>query len=237
MHRELKELSKKIGTSDSSFVKVLGTMMRFLPKTFQLQLINVRKDRTIHDLIKKVQKEKGFTMWPDELAFLYSLASTLKSLDGDFAEVGVYRGGSAKVICEAKGDKPLNLFDTFSGLPKPGSFDEYLSEGQLTESLSNVERYLSNYKKVFFYPGVFPADTAKFVTDRYFSFVHLDVDFYDSTLECLRFFYPRMVGGGGLVSHDFSTLLGVRKAFDDFFLDKQELVIELPTSQCLVIKR
>ena len=35
------------------------------------------------------------------------------------AEVGVYQGVSAKLICEAKGDKELHLFDTFEGLPDP----------------------------------------------------------------------------------------------------------------------
>ena len=36
-----------------------------------------------------------------------------RKLSGDIAEVGVYRGGSAMIICEAKGNKKLHLFDTF----------------------------------------------------------------------------------------------------------------------------
>ena len=36
---------------------------------------------------------------------------------GDIAEVGVYKGGSAKIICSAKGDRHLHLFDTFAAFP------------------------------------------------------------------------------------------------------------------------
>ena len=52
---------------------------------------------------------------------IYSLAKAQSKRPGDFAEVGVYQGGSARVICEAKGSKRLRLFDTFSGLPEDSS--------------------------------------------------------------------------------------------------------------------
>ena len=39
------------------------------------------------------------------------------------AEVGVYQGVSAKLICEAKGDKELHVFDTFEGLPDKSGTD------------------------------------------------------------------------------------------------------------------
>jgi hypothetical protein len=45
-----------------------------------------------------------------------------------------------------------------------------------------------------------------------------------------------MEKGGMLISHDYSTVPGVKKAFDEYFADKPETVIELPTSQCLFIK-
>ena len=33
-------------------------------------------------------------------------------LPGDFAEVGCFQGASTRLICEAKGDKTLHVFDT-----------------------------------------------------------------------------------------------------------------------------
>ena len=48
---------------------------------------------------------------------LYSSLKAVKDLAGDIAEIGVYKGGTAKLICELKGNKNLYLFDTFEGLP------------------------------------------------------------------------------------------------------------------------
>jgi hypothetical protein len=66
--------------------------------------------------------------------------------------------------------------------------------------------------------------------------VNLDVDTHESTKQCLEFFYPRLSPGGILISHDYITAPGVKKAFDDFFLGKAEPVLETAGSQCLVVK-
>ena len=60
-----------------------------------------------------------------------------------------------------------------------------------------------------------PRDWITFV----FSFVHLDVDLYQSTKDGLAWFYPRLNRGGILISHDYSNADGVRKAFDEFFAE------------------
>ena len=39
---------------------------------------------------------------------------------------------------------------------------------------------------------------------------------------CLEFFYSRMSPGGIILSHDYMTAPGVKKAFDDFFEDRAE---------------
>jgi hypothetical protein len=69
-----------------------------------------------------------------------------------------------------------------------------------------------------------------------FSFVHLDVDLYESTKGALEFFYPRMPAGAVLISHDYVEFPGVRSAFDDFFGDKPEPVVEMSGNQCMVVK-
>jgi O-methyltransferase len=45
-----------------------------------------------------------------------------------------------------------------------------------------------------------------------------------------------MSPGGVILSHDYATTPGVRKAFDDFFANKAEPVLETAGSQCLVVK-
>ena len=78
--------------------------------------------------------------------------------------------------------------------------------------------------------------TYEYLKDNKFSFVHLDVDIYTSTKESLKFFYPRMNKGGAIISHDYVSSNGVRKAFDDFFKNKKEYLLQVSDSQCLIIK-
>ncbi len=231
----MKEIIRKIGSSSHPAVKKLANGLRLGIKLPLFQLLSFRKEAGVISLIKKIQKERGFMMWPDEMVMLYNIATMMRDKEGDYAEVGVSTGGSAKLICEIKGNKPLHLFDTFEGLPEPTRDDLNLTKGQYGCSLASVQEYLSAYPGVRYYSGYFPS-TAAPVADLRFSFVHLDVDLYRSTFAGIAFFYPRLVKGGILISHDYSTLPGVKLAFSEYFADKEESVIELPTSQCLVVK-
>ena len=83
---------------------------------------------------------------------------------------------------------------------------------------------------------VFFPDTGAALTDERFSFVHLDVDIYESTIGSLEWFYPRMLRGGIIISHDFMTAAGPRKAFTEFFERLPEPLIELPGNQGMIVK-
>ena len=183
--------------------------------------------------------KRGMLLNACEACQIVETASATHKVAGDLAEVGVYRGGSAKLICAVKGDRPLHLFDTFDGLPpltrEDGASSRFWAN-QFTSQLDAVRDYLRAYPQVFFYKGLFPA-TADPVKDRTFSFVHVDVDLYESTAACLAWFYPRMSRSGVMMCHDYNNAPGVRKAVDEFFIDKPEVVISQPAgSHCLIIK-
>lgn len=193
--------------------------------------------RSVINLIHKIKRETEMIQSDNEAYQIFMAVKRTEKVDGDIAEVGTYKGGSAKLICETKGNKSLHLFDTFEGIPKVDQIDKpYYYTGKYTSSLENIKKYLKIYGNVYFYKGVFPV-SAKPVENKNFSFVHLDVDTYESTLDCLQFFYPRICKGGVLISHDYTDMSpGVRKAFDEFFSDKPEPIIELSGSQCLIVK-
>jgi hypothetical protein len=163
------------------------------------------------------------------------------SVPGDFAEVGVFRGGGARVLREVKDGRLLHLFDTFSGMPETDpTRDTTHKAGDFADaSLEGVQRYLGA-EGIRYYPGFFPDTTRGHETalDR-FAFVHLDVDIYQSTLDALRFFYPRLSPGGMIVTHDYSaqSCPGVAAAYDEFFADKPERVLPIWDSQAVVVKR
>jgi len=187
--------------------------------------------------LKKIHAETELLLEDIEAYHIYMAVKRTGKVPGDIAEVGVYKGGSAKIICSVKGDRHLHLFDTFEGLPKVDEIDMVwpFYEGKFAASYDSVRDYLKDERNVSFYKGIFPA-TSDPVKETRFSMVNLDVDCYESTRLCLEFFYSRMNPGGIILSHDYVTAPGVKKAFDDFFDGKAEPVLETAGSQCLVVK-
>jgi O-methyltransferase len=187
------------------------------------------------DRVTAISAERSLLLNHCEACQLISAVKATEKIPGDLAEVGVAYGASAKLISEQAPAKSLHLFDTFDGLPSPGSVDSpKFFMGQFKSSLNDVRKYLDS-RQAHFYQGVFPS-TSEPVKDKMFSFVHLDVDLYESTLACLQFFYPRLSTGGILISHDWLTAEGVNMAFREFFADKPEPVIELIGYQCMIVK-
>lgn len=208
----------------------------FLNRSDEIIFYNELNNDIVFNLIRQIKKETEMLLTNNEAYQVYMAVKRTKKIKGDIAEVGVYKGGSAKIVCEVKGNRHLHLFDTFEGLPEVGDFDTFYCKGQYKASYKDVKKYLQHYPNVHFYKGMFPK-TAKQIRHKKFSFVNLDVDIYESTLNCLKFFYPRLTKGGILISHDYSNSSGVKKAFEEFFTDKPEPIIELIGSQCLIIKK
>ena len=191
----------------------------------------------IMKLIHRIKKESDMLLGDTEAYTIYMSVKNTKKIPGDIAEVGSYRGGSAKLICKAKGNKTLHVFDTFEGLPEISIFDKKspVKKRDYPAVYESVKKYLSKYSNVRIYKGLFPT-TAKPIINKRFSFVNLDTDLYESTLSGLKFFYPRMNTGGIIISHDYFGCPGVKKAVDEFFHQKKEPVVEIPGTQCLVVK-
>lgn len=234
----MKKLVKKIITWLAS-TKLLAFPRRIIGGAIAYSMIycNGPERAKVLDLVREIKNETEMGLGDGDAYQVYTAVQRTKKIDGDIAEVGVYRGGSAKLICEAKENRPLHLFDTFEGLPDLCEIDdpEQFHKGKFLASLESVKDCLKKYPNVHFYKGLFPS-TAEPIKSKKFSFVHLDVDLYESTLNCIEFFYPRMSSGGIIISHDYTSTPGVRKAFDGFFKDKPEPVIELLGSQCMVVK-
>lgn len=188
-------------------------------------------------LIREVKAENEMLLSDLEAYQILMTVQKTEKLPGEIAEVGVYKGGSAKLIRETT-KKPLHLFDTFEGLPNlsPSDDPKNFKSGDCYASLEGVKEYLKKYEGISYYKGLFPGTSGP-IRDKLFSFVHLDVDMYESTRDSLEFFYSRMIPGGAIISHDYPSYAGVKRAFDEFFKDKPEIIIEtFGTGQALVIK-
>ena len=212
----------------------------FFSEKHRKKIINV-----VHKVINESKKDniEGGTIQLHEGYNLISCLNSVIDLPGDIVEIGVFKGSSAKMICEFKKDKHLHLFDTFEGLPEIIEIDnnnytrdeEKYYKGQYACSLKYVKKYLKKYKKVHFYKGLFP-QTGGPIKDKKFCFVNMDLDIYQSTHDALEFIYPKVVKGGIIICHDYVQAYGVRKAMNEFFKNKPENVIELVGLHGIVVK-
>jgi O-methyltransferase len=190
--------------------------------------------------VREARQKREILLTPMEANQLCALVRATSKLGGCMAEIGVYRGASARLIHNNDPARPLHLFDTFEGLPEPSQDDTEFRNGQFAKGqfacgLDEVKAYLGSPDSIVFHQGLFP-DTAGPVQHEQFSFVHTDVDLYGSTRSVLEFFYPRLLPGGIILSHDFHSCRGPHQAISEFFSDKPEPVIELPGDQALIVK-
>jgi hypothetical protein len=170
------------------------------------------------------------------------LLQLIKNVPGDTAECGAYKGATSYLICAFIQQNGLtrthHIFDSFEGLSKPKPEDgDHWKQGNLTAAENICRNNLSAFEFVKYYKGWIPDRFAE-VKELHFSFVHIDVDLYQPTLDSVQFFYDRMHKGGIILCDDygFVTCPGAKKAMDDFFAGKPESLIMLTTGQAFIIK-
>ncbi|WP_339295016.1 TylF/MycF/NovP-related O-methyltransferase [Paenibacillus sp. FSL W7-1279] len=144
-------------------------------------------------------------------------------VQGNVAELGVYKGDFAKYINESFYDRKLYLFDTFNGFDekdilteKEGKFSNASAGEFKNEDVQLVLNKMSHPENCIVKKGYFPESAID--TDDSFAFVSLDVDLYGPILEGLRFFYPRLNEGGYIFIHDYNSTRfhGVKKAVREY---------------------
>ena len=136
--------------------------------------------------------------------------------------------------------KRISLFDSFEGCPAVNSQKDVSFEtGQFAiDSVASVKQLLSDFDTVTHIRKGWIPDSFAGLEQRSYAFAHLDIDLYQSALDCCEYFYPRLVAGGALLfdEYGFASARGERDAVDEFFASKPESPIVLPTGQAIVLK-
>jgi hypothetical protein len=167
-----------------------------------------------------------------------------ENIEGDIAELGVYKGNSAFLLAKyarAK-NKTAYLFDTYEGFDESQvqHFDKTVAEAFNDTSLEYVQKMLGE-KNVIFVRGFFPDSLSevKKITELQFCLVHIDCDLAEPFKAALNFFYPKLVNGGALIMHDHSSLYWpeAKAVIDNFFKDKKEKLIPVPDKSGSVVIR
>ena len=173
----------------------------------------------IHNLQEK-ELENDYV----RLATLELICQSLKDIPGAAAELGVYKGAFARCINLLMPERTLYLFDSFQGFEEEEGRREQAADHCQEVFLeahknTNAEQVLARMpcsEKIVLKQGYFP-ESLKGLEDG-FCLVSLDVDFEETTLEGLRYFWPRLAAGGYLLLHDYHSphLTGVKKAVERF---------------------
>lgn len=180
---------------------------------------------------------------------MYALYSATRyvvenNIGGDFAECGVWRGGSMMLIALTLlrlgvRDRALWLYDTFSGMTAPQPDDIQTMSGRTAQDIldedepsgpfrgvaprtiveQNLERV--GYPKLRFVEGDVAATIPHEVPAK-IALLRLDTDWYASTRHELEHLYPRLTTGGVLIIDDYGYWSGARKATDEYFASNGE---------------
>lgn len=160
---------------------------------------------------------------------------TVRNVPGAMAELGVHRGASARVLHQYCPERPLYLFDTFSGfasddLEKESFHVGFNQQPQFADTnvgivLQTIEPRNANVIPI---AGWFPGSVTPAIAAVAFAFVHLDADLEAPISAGLEFFWPRLSSGGYVVVHDYNSWPGARLAVDHFLSTQRAAAVPMP---------
>ena len=162
------------------------------------------------------------------LATLELLCRRLDDVPGAAAELGVYKGFFARCINQLLPERKLYLFDSFEGFAEEANASEAFQAAHANTTIEKVLAIMPHRSMVTVKPGFFPASLNGL--EETFCLVSLDVDFAKTTLEGLRYFWPRLQKGGCIMLHDWAnpSLPGVAQALKIYEEELGETIPAIP---------
>lgn len=178
-----------------------------------------------NDQVSKAETEK-----------ILEIARESLEREGDFVELGCYKGDTSLLLAEIlkETNKKLYIYDSFEGLPEKTVSDESAAG----ENFKGGELYVTKREvKTRFLRANLPVPAIKKAwfnelndsdLPEKIAFAFLDGDFYESIRDSLKLIEGKMAKGGVIIVHDYSNpaLPGVAKAVDEWVKKKQGKIFE-----------
>ena len=219
-----------------------------------------KEDEKLINITKKFSMTPRIRMWCLIRSIEYLIKNKIK---GDLVECGVWKGGNLilmqKILNRFKNQKTKIFgYDTFTGLPRPKSFDKPY-HGKFKTLSRWKKRKKENYVN-WCYSGIDivkknilknlgPKNNIKLIEGKVeqtllqksnlpkkIALLRLDTDWYESTKIELEILYPLLSKGGILIIDDYGHWLGSRKATDEYFKDQDALMHRIDYSCRLIVK-
>jgi hypothetical protein len=142
-----------------------------------------------------------------EIEFLQRAVRTAPP--GDVIVAGSFKGGDVMAMCEADPSRHFVVIDSFFGVADPSErdFDTPHVRGQF--SVGGLDRYKQNFVDAGYpvpdelHMMFIDAAALQRVPRRPAALVWLDLDHFQPTLDCMRHFWPWVVEGGIMMTHDY----------------------------------
>jgi len=208
----------------------------YLPAEWQ----KARKSGTVGGRLASLARR-----YPDRVRFFAWWLQTERlkreRVPGAFAEVGVYKGESARVIHCMDPDREFHLFDSFEGFPghdlaaETGEAAAYTTRHFADTHVRHVLKKIGGNGNIIIHKGHFP-ESARGLEETAFALVNIDADLYQPTRAALDFFFPRLSPGGVIFIHDHNhRWQGVMRAVDEFTAGTGEIPVLIPDADSTVV--
>ncbi len=182
-----------------------------------------------------------------DLFNLYGAAKRVEQskINGIFIEAGCALGGSAIAIGKAKKQhREFRVYDVFGMIPPPSHNDDADVHARYKEIKSGKSKGIGNNRYYGYIKNLqevvttnlakygLPADenNIKLIKGNFedtltitepVAFAHIDCDWYESVMTCLRQIVPNLVQGGILIFDDYYEWSGCRHAVDHYFANRK----------------
>jgi Macrocin-O-methyltransferase (TylF) len=164
-----------------------------------------------------------------------------RRIPGMFIECGSALGGSAIVIASAKRrGRNLKVFDTFGMIPAPTNKDDMDVHARYETIKSGKALGIGGDTYYGYHPDLLREVSQNFAKHCYpiadnnitlvkglyqdtlnilepVAFAHIDCDWYESVLTCLKEIVPRLSEGSVMIIDDYYAWSGCQSAVDEFF--------------------
>lgn len=176
---------------------------------------------------------------------LWHLAKEVSQLEGDFLEVGVWKGGTGAIIASAaqltSSTSKIFLCDTFEGVVKASKKDNVYQGGEHSDTSVEIVTSLNSklgLDNTEILVGIFPDDSANKVSNNRFKFCHIDVDVYVGAKEITEWVWDRLAIGGMVIYDDygFKGTTGVKNFVNEQIGLKDRIVFQNLNGHAVIVK-
>jgi O-methyltransferase len=234
--------------------KIVEEVLFFIYK----KIINVKKYSMSHSIIIP---SATYSPWNDNREFmnvvkeiksktvldimrlyeLWYLDDQLKHVEGEYIEIGTYKGGSAALIAKKNSNSTFFVCDTFQGVASASEHDnKYLGGEHSDVTKKDIVNFfnslqIKNYKII---EGIFPESASNFLDNTKIKYCHIDVDTYLSAKNSYDFLWNKISKGGMIIFDDYGFIgtEGVTKFVNEIKDDSENIFFHNLNGHAIIVK-